>query len=101
MPGFQYWYRSRTASPRPSLSMALGQIDRDDVAVHVHGIHLAGGQQIAGQHRSRARADGVGGGAEQLVPHAGEVAVGLEANHTGVRARLFDDSDLLTHGSPA
>ena len=77
---------------------ALGQVDGDDVGVHVHARRLAGGEQPAGQLGGRARAEGVGRRPEVLVAHARQRPVELEAHDTRRRARLLRDRDHLTHG---
>ncbi len=77
--------------------VALRDVDRDDVAEHVHAPHLAGFEQATSQHRSRARTHSFGGRMEHLVTHAGEIPVGFVAHDPGGATRLFDNGDLLTH----
>ena len=79
--------------------VALRDVDRDDVAEHVHAPHLAGFEQATSQHRSRARTHSFGGRMEHLVTHAGEIPVGFVAHDPGGATRLFDNGDLLTHAT--
>src|SRR5262249_18004389 len=69
------------------------------VEVHVDGVHPTGLEQAPSQHGRRPITHSLVDGREPLVPHAGEVPVGLEAHHARARARLLDDGDWLTHSS--
>jgi hypothetical protein len=53
----------------------------------------------AGEFVGRRGAPGIGDRTEPFVPHSGETAIGLEPHHSRTRARLFGDSNLLTHMS--
>ena len=76
---------------------ALGQVDGDDVGVHVHPGGLPGGEQAPGQLGGRTGTEGVGRRAEVLVAHPGQRPVQLEPHDPRRRARLLRDRDHLTH----
>src|SRR5947207_2721178 len=77
---------------------ALGQVDGDDVRVHVHRLDATVLEETPGQHRVGLVAARLGRRAVPLVAHTGQAAVELEAGDAWRRPRLLDDDDRLAHG---
>ncbi len=59
---------------------ALGQIDRDDVGVHVDPVDLASGEHAPSQFVGRGVAPCIVDGTEVLMAHAGQGAIDLETH---------------------